>query len=154
MSKSIADEVKALREKEAKAHKQLVRAILSTSDRFQTMVDAFKKINRYVKEADNLVDDDKYEERKANLMQKLDELEARREVAVNAKADLIERRDQHTQAQEVLAKRLIELLESGKQPDTEAVDTILDEIGADELAVEPDDPFTAYRRNTASDDNS
>lgn len=154
MSKSIADEVKAFREKEAKAHKQLVRVILSDNEKFNAMVDVFRKINRYAKEADNLVDDKKFEERKAALQQKLDELEERRELAVNAKTDLNDLMERHKFVQEQLAKRLTSLLESGDTPDDDTINQILDDIGATELVVEPDDPFIAYRRQGKSDDES
>lgn len=152
--RTVEEDLAALQEKRTKVLQDVVKARLSSHPLFEAMVDAFKKTNRYLKEAENLLDAEKYEARREALLERLNALDEKRAVAEAAKSDLAAVVEQHKAVQEELAQTLIAFLDDGEIPeDFDARMTeMLTELGVDELAVEPSDPFAAYRRQAKSED--
>lgn len=152
--RTVEEDLAALQEKREKVLQDVVKARLTSNPRFQGMVDAFKKTNRYLKEAENLLDEEKYQTRREALLERLNALDEKRAVAEAAKNDLTELSEQHKAAQEELAQALITFLDGGDIPkDFDAqIDAMLDNVDASVLSQEPTDPFSAYRRQPKSED--
>jgi seryl-tRNA synthetase len=152
--RTVEEDLAALQEKREKVLQDVVKARLTNNPRFQGMVDAFKKSGRYLKEAENLLDEEKYTTQRAAIQARLDTLDEKRAVAQAAHSDLTELRNQHQAAQEELAQALIAFLDGGEIPedfDTH-IEAMLNDVDADVLSREPADPFTAYRRQPKSED--
>lgn len=139
------------KDEERKAHRNIVKGKLSDNERFTGMADAFKRAKRYLREATNLCDEVKFEEQRAKIQERLDNLEAKRAIAQEAHTNLTSMVERQETIQEELAKSLVALLNDGKFPnDPDVLNGIIDEVLTDvdiDSVSSLEDPFSAFRAN-------
>jgi uncharacterized coiled-coil protein SlyX len=152
-SLSPEEQLAKLNEKRERVFKNVAKAKLANNEQFKNMADAYRKAKRFLNEAEGLVADETYNAQRARLEERLNALECKRAIALEAVDELSALIERHETAQKEIAAEVVALINGEKIPDNfdETVNALMSRIGATELSQEPVDPFVNYRRQTSEE---